>query len=100
MSNDDVYHKIHKMKSIKKKRKKWVGHPLSNNEWVTYINEGKVKATGKRKSRQSYMKQIRLDLGKGSYKKLKEAAMDREEWRNISLMNQFKDIKTNKPKMF
>jgi len=37
------------------------------------------------------MKQIMLDLGKGSYKELKEVAMDGEEWRNISLLNQSTD---------
>lgn len=34
------------------------------------------------------MKQIMLNSDKGSYKKLKEAAMNRKEWRNTSLINQ------------
>jgi len=32
-----------------------------------------------------------LDLRKESYKELKEVAMDRKEWRNISSLNQSTD---------
>lgn len=39
------------------------------------------------------MKQIILDLGKESYKELKKGAVDRKEWRNILLLNQFSDWK-------
>lgn len=37
------------------------------------------------------MKLIMLDLNKSSYKELKEAAMDREECTDISLMSQSMD---------
>jgi len=52
VSNEDVYNKI--------KERRWI--------WTT-----------RGRFRQSYMKQIMLDLGIRSYKELKEVAMDREE---------------------
>lgn len=93
MSNEDVYHKIHEKRliwtTIRERRKKWMEHFLRNNAWVTFIIEEKIEGNpGRERSKQSYMKQIMLGLGKGFYKKLKEVTMDREEWRNMSLMNQ------------
>lgn len=59
---------------------------LRNDLWIIPIIEGKIeRKSGKGRS---YMKQIMLDLGKVSYKKLKEVAMNREEWTNISLMKE------------
>lgn len=43
------------------------------------------------KRRQFYIKQIMLDLGKGSYNELKEITMDQEEWKNILSLNQSTD---------
>lgn len=35
-----------------------------------------------------HTKQMMTDIGKESYRVLKKVALDREEWRNISLFNQ------------
>jgi hypothetical protein len=47
VSKEEVYHKIHKRRliciTIRERKKKWVGHLLRNNAWVTYIIEGKIE---------------------------------------------------------
>lgn len=58
----------------------WIGHFIRNNQWITFRIEGKPEK-GRPKL---YMKQIMLDIKKGSCKELKEVAMDRKKWRNIS----------------
>lgn len=55
--------------AIKERRNKLMGHLLRNNIQVTFIIEGKFEGKpGRGRPRQSYMKQIMLALGKGSYK--------------------------------
>lgn len=70
-----MYHRINEKRSIKtttgERRKKWTGEGLRNNTWVTTIFEGKIEGKlGRESTRQSYIKRIMLDIGKGykSYK--------------------------------
>ncbi|VVC38382.1 Hypothetical protein CINCED_3A003431 [Cinara cedri] len=78
--------------AIVKRRKKWIGHLIRNNSWITTIIEGKIEGKpGRGRPRQAYMKQIMLDIGRESYIELKRVAMNREEWKNISSLNQSTD---------
>jgi hypothetical protein len=63
---------------IKRERKKWVGYLLKNNSWITSIIEENIEGKPGR-PRQSYIKQIMLDLDKRFYRKFKKVAIDREE---------------------
>jgi len=71
-------------KTIKERRKKWIGHIMRNNERITTIIEGKIEGkAGRGRPRTPFMKQIIDDVGKTNYKELKVVVMDRDKWRDI-----------------
>jgi len=91
-----VYKRINEKRSIRttnvERRKKWVGHLIRNNTWIPTIIEQKTEGKlGRGRPRQSYIKQIMLDIRRESYKELKRVVMNREEWKNISSFNQSTD---------
>jgi len=56
-------------------------------EWITTIIEGKMeKKAGRGRPRTLFMKQFIEDVGKTTYKKVKVAVMDRDEWRCIEVI--------------
>lgn len=57
---------------------------------MTIIERKSEKKPGRGRPRLSWIKQIMLDIGKGSDRKLK-VTLVREEWNNISSFNQFTD---------
>lgn len=60
------------------KKRKMNSKLLRNNTWVTSIIKENIEGKpGRDRLKQSYMKQIMLNLWKESYKKLKDVAMDR-----------------------
>jgi len=65
------------------RRKKWIGHIMRNNEWITTIIEGKG---GRVRPRTPFMKQIIDDIGKTNYRELKVVVMDRDKWRDIKVI--------------
>ncbi|XP_016657006.1 uncharacterized protein LOC107882714 [Acyrthosiphon pisum] len=89
VTNEDVYKRINEKRSIwttiVERRKKWIRHLIRNNTWITTIIEGKPEGKpGRERPRQSYMKQIMMNIGRVSYKELKRVAMNREKWKDIS----------------
>lgn len=66
------------------RRNNWIGNLIKNNMWITTIIEKKIEdKPGRVKSMESYIKQIMLNIKKGSNIELKEIVLDWEEWRNI-----------------
>jgi hypothetical protein len=70
MINEEVYQRINEKISIwttiEERRKKWIRYIIRNNEWITTIIEGNFKGKpGRERPRQSYIKQIMLDIRKG-----------------------------------
>lgn len=59
-------HKTILWKTIGKRRKKWTGHTVRNNEWITTMIEEKIKEkTGKGGPRTpAFMERIMEDVGK------------------------------------
>lgn len=89
--NEEVYLRMNEQKAIwktiKERRKKWIGHIMRNNEWITTIIEGKIEGkAGRGRSRTPFMKQIIDDIGKTNYKELKVAVMDRDKWSAIKVI--------------
>lgn len=50
---------------------------MRNNEWIPTIIEGKA---GVGRPRTPFIKQIIQDIRKSTYKEMKVAVMDRDEW--------------------
>ncbi|KAL4135344.1 hypothetical protein QTP88_006959 [Uroleucon formosanum] len=89
--NEEVYLRMNEQiaiwKTIKERRKKWIGHVMRNNEWITTIIEGKIeRKAGIGRPRTPFMKQIIDDIGKTNYKELKVAVIDRDKWRAIKVI--------------
>ncbi|VVC25739.1 Hypothetical protein CINCED_3A024328 [Cinara cedri] len=86
VKNEEVYLRINKQKTIwkiiRERRKKWIGHIMKNNEWITTIIEGKAGIGRPR----TFMKQIIEDIGKTNYKELKVAVMDRNKRKAIEVI--------------
>lgn len=56
-------------KTIREKRKKWIGHIIRNNEWIITIIERKIYGNaGRGRPRTPFMKQIKEVIGKTNYK--------------------------------
>jgi hypothetical protein len=69
-----------------------IGHLIRNNKWLTTIAVRKPEGKpGRGKPRQSFVKQLILDIRKVSYIELKDIALNREKRRNILSFNQSKD---------
>jgi len=64
--------------------KNWTGHLIRNNAWIIIFERKFEGKPGKGRPRQSYIKQIMLNIRKESYRELKKVALNREEWKNIS----------------
>jgi predicted transcriptional regulator len=60
-------------KTIRERKKKWIGHIMRNNEWITKIIEGKA---GRGRPITLFMKQIIEDIRKTNYKELRVALLD------------------------
>lgn len=61
------------MDNDQREKEKIDGAPLKNNAWVTSIIKREIEGKpGRGRPRQAYMKNIMLDLWKGSNKELKE----------------------------
>ncbi|XP_025406672.1 uncharacterized protein LOC112680706 [Sipha flava] len=91
VKNEEVYLRMNEQKAIwttiKERRKKWIGHIMRNNEWITTIIEGKIEGkAGRGRPRTPFMKQIIDDIGETNYKELKVAVMDRDKWRAIKVI--------------
>ncbi|VVC40587.1 Reverse transcriptase domain [Cinara cedri] len=72
------------------RRAKIIGHLLRHESLSKTVIEGDVEGhIGKGRPRMEYMKQIIIDMGKNSYKELKELSNDRVTWRTAA--NQSKD---------
>lgn len=76
--------------TVKVRRAKMIGHLLRHESLTKTVIEGDVEGhIGRGRPRMEYMKQLMSDMGKNSYKKLKELSNDREAWRTAA--NQSKD---------
>lgn len=58
-----------------------IEHILRHNSLTKNVKEGDVEGYVRGMPRMEYMKQIIIDIGKDSYKKLKELSYNREAWR-------------------
>jgi len=71
-------------KTIREMRKKWIGHIIRNNEWITTIIEGKMGGkAGRGRPRTPFMKQIIEYTGKTNYNEFKVVLMNRDQWRLV-----------------
>jgi len=76
--------------TVKVRRAKMIGHLLRHESLTKTVIEGDVEGhIGRGRPGMEYMKQLMSDMGKNSYKKLKELSNDREAWRTAA--NQSKD---------
>ncbi|VVC27478.1 Hypothetical protein CINCED_3A011221 [Cinara cedri] len=76
--------------TIKVRRAKMIGHLLRHESLSKTILEGDFEGhIGRGRPRMEYTKQIIIDIGKNSYKELKELSNDKVTWRTAA--NQSKD---------
>jgi len=94
ITNEEVINRIKEKKvlwhTIKVRRAKMIGHLPRHESLSKTVIEGDVEGhIGRERPRMEYMKQIIMDMGKNSYKELKELSNDRDAWRTAA--NQSKD---------
>jgi len=70
---------------IKVRINKMIGHILRHDSLTKNVIESDVEGYIRRgRPRMEYMKQIMIDMGKDSYKELKELSYNREAWRTAA----------------
>jgi len=88
VKNEEVYLRMNEWKmlckTIEKSRKTWIGH-IKDNECITIMERKIERKAGRDRPRTLFMKQI-IDIRRTTYKELKVAVMDRDEWRSIKII--------------
>ena len=76
-------------KSLKKRRGQMMGHTLRHGGLLRDILEAELgKKEGRGRPRLKYFDQINRDMGCETFRKVKQLAGDRAEWRRVIASNQ------------
>jgi len=74
--NEEILRMIDTQRSIwntlRKRKKRWIGHLIKNNAWITTLIEGRInRKTDRGRLRTLFMKQVMEDTEMNTYAKLK-----------------------------
>jgi hypothetical protein len=81
--NEEVLRRVKEerniLRTIKRRKAKWIGHILRSNCLLNHVTEGKIEGTGRRERRR---KQLQYEVKESrGYWKLKKEALDHTVWR-------------------